>query len=55
MERYPQDLQGLGDPGISQRSFGKDPVMMVYQKSEALNLIGDLLQGTFASKADWTM
>lgn len=39
---------------ISQRSSGKDPVMMVCKKPEALNQSSDSLQLTFTSKADWT-
>ena len=30
--------------GISERSFGEDPVIMVYQKPEAFNQISDSVQ-----------
>ena len=33
-----------GGFGISERSFGEDPVIMVYQKPEALNQTSDSLQ-----------
>ncbi|KAL6087619.1 hypothetical protein STEG23_034499 [Scotinomys teguina] len=43
-----------GNSGISKRSFDEDPVMMVYQKSEALNQTMTHCNEHFSGGADWT-
>lgn len=48
MTWYPQ-----GDCRMSERSFSEGPVMMVYQKPDALNQTNNL-QWTSASEVDWT-